>query len=207
MGIFERFSRLLKANVNSLLDRAEDKTKLQEQAILDLEESRKKAQELRIASMAKRKLAVARQEACDKEASSLVREAQALLGSSDETGAKKAIARKQIIASESAGLREEIAEHSRTISTIDHGLEAIDAKIKSLRYNRANEEALHDTSAFDTFKRMEEKIEYREAELEALDELLEAKDQSFPPTESPKTPKSELSLEQEIDALKKKLIQ
>ncbi|HXW60006.1 MAG TPA: PspA/IM30 family protein [Myxococcota bacterium] len=205
MGIIERFSTMLRANLNTLLHKAEDPAKLREQAILDLKESKKKANELKITVLGRKKLAQNEKEACDKTIKALVNEAQALIEAQNEEGAKKIIARKQKMDLDSIRLTEEIALYSQTSNTIDHGLAAIDAKIQSLQNNRVNDESLTDTSAFDTFKRMEEKIEYQEAELEALTELLE--DKSATEVKRPLTPsaKAPLTLEEEIETLRKKL--
>ena len=43
MGIFDRFNRVLKSNLNSLVDRAEDPAKLLDQTVVDMETELKRA--------------------------------------------------------------------------------------------------------------------------------------------------------------------
>ena len=43
MGIFSRFNRVLKSNLNSMLDKAEDPAKLIDQTIIEMEKELKEA--------------------------------------------------------------------------------------------------------------------------------------------------------------------
>lgn len=204
MGIFDRFSNALRSNLNALLNKAEDPAKLHEQIILDLEESKKKAQALLVKCLGANKIAAAKSDACDKAIALYAAQAEALLGAQDEEGAKEIIAAKQKKEQESALLKEEMAANTHAVDTIHQGLQALEKKITILKSARPISDAVNRTDAFDTYSRMEEKIDRQEAEVQALQELLEDKVLPSAPSSS-LGKKPELSLEEELDELKKKM--
>lgn len=191
MGIFKRISDAMHATLNDLLNHIEDPAKINEQNILDLQASKKKAQALLASSLGQKKLASAKKDECDKEIALLLTKAEAFLNNQDEEGANKIMALKISKDQESMKLAQEIKEYDHTIDIINQGMAALDSKISMLRV-KTGSEALNNTSAFDTFDRMEEKVDKKEAEVLALKELLDEENKK-------------LTLEQEIEALKRKM--
>lgn len=220
MGLFERFSKALRANINTLLDKAEDPHKLLEQNLMDLAQSKGKAKKLLIKTMGAKKMAEDKLKACRKLIAELLDNAEAMLASHQEKEARELLAQKKALEQEKAEYEEEIKLHEQTITTIHQGCEALDEKIALLKAKRTagedstkhpltkgelDGEPVFDTSSFDTFSRMEEKIDQNEAELSAMRELLEDQDlQPSTPTAVAKKPQ-DLSLEEELDELRKKL--
>lgn len=191
MGIFNKFKDLVRSQLNDLLDRSEEPEKLHAQRILDLEVYRKTAEKLLTEAMAALKLSE-----------------------------KKLVSFKNVensstpdFASKIELLQKTIEEEQQTITTLRAGLKALDNKIR-LEKSRAapylspeerdlQNDALHDQQSFDTFDRMEEKIERNEAELEALEELFHYLDHQKAPLQ--KTKAELADFETELSELKKKL--
>jgi len=207
MGIFKKIGDLARANLNAWLSQVEDKKKLFEQKILDLEESKKKAHKLLISSMAAVKLAE-QNKARIKRKIEMQHEA-AKRSKKDDEKALNVEEEKQDLIRESQIYDETIEKEHETISTINLGLKAIDEKITSIKNTTSQavaQETIDDDNAFTTFSRMEEKIEMREKEVEALEELLSmnenkdgVKNTSFDEHSDPS------ALEKELEKIKKKL--
>jgi len=169
MGIFKKFSDLIRSNINNLLDQAENPQKLAELALLEAQTSKKKAQALLIQAQSALNLNINQLKSLKLDPNQDPQEIN--------------------------NLEQEKSLHEKTISTIKNGLEAFDRHISSLKSKiTTSNNKSQDPSAFDTFSRMEEKIDQQEAELEALQELLKKPEQE-----------SLTNLEKELEELKKKL--
>ena len=174
MGLIKKFSALLRSNLNTWLDQAENPQKLADLAMLEAEHTKKKAQALLIKAQGAVKLGEDRIK--------ILRDQ--LINGAEEQKIQPHIAK----------IEQEQSINHQTVNIIKNGLKALDNRIKLLQNKtELSPDHVHDTSAFDTFSRIEEKIESSEAQLAALKELFEA--QNVPKT----------SLEEELDALKKKL--
>jgi phage shock protein A len=190
MGIFGRIGTLLKANINDLIAKAEDPEKILNQLILDMKEqlieAKKQvavaiADEKRLKKQLDNELHMARE--WEKKAMMAVRAGRDDL-------AKEALSRKQ----EHDELASEYKAHweaqKAAADKLRDSLRQLNAKIEEAkrrknlliaRQKRAEAQktiqetmsGLNDTSAFDTFDRMSEKIEQMEAEAEASAELAE----------------------------------
>lgn len=190
MGLFSRIGTLLKANINDLVSKAEDPEKILNQLILDMKEqlieAKKQvavaiADEKRLKKQLDNELHMARE--WEKKAMMAVRAGRDDL-------AKEALTRKQ----EHDDLTSEYKAHweaqKAAADKLRDSLRQLNAKIEEAkrrknlliaRQKRAEAQqtiqetmsGLNDTSAFDTFDRMSEKIERMEAEAEASAELAE----------------------------------
>ncbi len=190
MGLFSRIGTLLKANINDLVSKAEDPEKILNQLILDMKEqlieAKKQvavaiADEKRLKKQLDNELHMARE--WEKKAMMAVRAGRDDL-------AKEALSRK----SEHDTLSSEYKAHweaqKAAADKLRDSLRQLNAKIEEAkrrknlliaRQKRAEAQktiqetmsGLNDTSAFDTFDRMSEKIERMEAEAEASAELAE----------------------------------
>ncbi|HXW52913.1 MAG TPA: PspA/IM30 family protein [Myxococcota bacterium] len=211
MGLFKKLGDLARSNINAFLDQIEDKKKLSEQAILDLEDSKKKAKKLLISAMASLKLADLRKAELEKKIGQLVADAEQALTQNNEENARVILAEKQALLVEIETLAEQIAKERAAISALNQGLLAIDKKVANLRTSMtlsAGRDEIENEDAFATFSRMEEKIDFAEHEVQALNELLAESEKS---EQDPKPPATfdkhsdPIALEKEIAALKTKL--
>lgn len=188
MGILDRFSRLLKANINDLISRAEDPEKILNQLILDMKENlieAKKqvavaiADEKRLKKQLDGELNLSRE--WEKKAMMAVRAGRDDL-------AKEALNRKsehdqlatefqaQWEAQKAAAdsLREALRRLNNKIEEAKRKKNLLIARQKRAEAQKAIHQTmgrLNDSSAFDAFDRMEEKIVRMEADAEATAEL------------------------------------
>ena len=188
MGIFGRISTLLKANINDLVSKAEDPEKILNQLILDMKEqlieAKKQvavsiADEKRLKKQLDNELHMARE--WEKKAMMAVRAGRDDL-------AKEALTRKQEHDQLTAEYKAHWEAQKAAADKLRDSLRQLNAKIEEAkrrknlliaRQKRAEAQktiqetmsGLNDTSAFDTFDRMSQKIEQMEAEAEASAEL------------------------------------
>lgn len=199
MSIFKRIGDLVRSNVNDALDKAEDPRKVLEQTILDMEADHKKAKQKLLESMTLTKQTEKQAEAARKTAAEWEAKAMAALKAGNEDLARSALAEKQktdALAGEAESgvaaqrqstedlknqikmLEDKIGEAKRKKDELIARLNAADLQKKqaAIRSGTApGTSAVGDTSSFDTFNRMVEKIENTEAEAEARHELLQDK--------------------------------
>jgi phage shock protein A len=199
VSIFKRISDLVRSNVNDALDKAEDPRKVLEQTIIDMEGDHKKAKQKLLESMTLTKQTEKQAENYRKAAMDWEAKAMAALKSGNEDLARQALAEKQKsdeLANEAEtgvaaqrqstedlkaqikNLEDKIGEAKRKKDELIARLNAADMQKKqaAIRSGTSTDtNAVGDTSSFDTFNRMVEKIENSEAEAEARRELLGSK--------------------------------
>lgn len=197
MGLFDRIKDLLKANINDLLDRAEDPEKMLKQIIIDMEESLDEAVKGLAEVMASEKQMARQQEAAEKQSAEWEARAKMALGKGDQELAKQALASKL----KSDGTAKQYAQMHATLTgqvqALRGQVEELKAKIEEARGKQAILTArsqMADTqkqfaktiggtdskSAFAKFEKMEKKVEQKEAEASAWTEISgEAKDDPF----------------------------
>ena len=199
MSIFKRFSDLIRSNVNSALDQAEDPRKVLEQTILDMEGEHKKAKQKLLESMTLLKTTEKQCEGLKKSAVDWEQKAIAALKANNEELARTALAEKQKaedLATRTGGeveaqkasteqlkvqikqFEDKIGDAKRRKDELIARLNAADMQKKQAAIASGaapGASAVSDSSAFDTFNRMVEKIENTEAEAEARTELMGAK--------------------------------
>ncbi len=191
MGIFSRISDIFKANINDMLDKAEDPEKLVKQIIADMQkELTKSTQALGKAVASERMVEKQYRNACAVSASWESR-AKAALKAGDTELAKKALASK-------VKADEDVANYREMYETISNQTEAIRAQVETLKAKMQEAKSreamliarsqMADTtkelaqsiggidthSSFDKLSKMEEKIERKEAEAAAFSEIIGA---------------------------------
>ncbi len=189
MNIIDRIGTILKANINDLLDRAEDPEKMLTQLIYDMEETYKKAEDQVTEAMALEK----KLERESLAAQALVEQAHTQAVKAVQAGrddlAKKALARRIVLEKRAASLKEELEAQSKAVISLRSQLNALQAKIEDARQQksallarqkrlqaeqtirRSMADLRYAEDAFAAFDRMKEKIEDKEAILEAAKEL------------------------------------
>ena len=191
MGIFQRLSDILKANINDMIDKAEDPEKLVKQIIMDMQKELTKAtQALGKAVASERMVEKQYRNACAISASWESR-AKAALKAGDTELAKKALASKVKADEDVANYREMYETISNQTEAIRSQVEVLKSKIQEAKSREAMliaRSQMADTtkalaqsiggidtkSSFDKLSRMEEKIERKEAEAAAFSEILGA---------------------------------
>lgn len=190
MGIFDRMGKVIQSNLNALLDKTEDDRKLVE-LNLDEMDGQIKAGHQEVVQ------AVAAEKQLDKKCSDLRadverwdRRAELAVRSGDEALAREAIKQKRRISTELETAERVRGEQHDAALKMKQELDRMKQRLGELRLRkgtivaRATQSrdgtgaehlgAKRGSSAFDNFRRMEEKIEGREAEGAAMVEVEEA---------------------------------
>lgn len=220
MGILERISALIKANINELLDRAEDPEKMLNQLIRDMEEGNREAREQVINAMADQKRLEKKYLANLNLAKEWEHKAEVAMRSGDEDSARKALKRAQDYEELSNDLKLALDKQEDNVTELRLQLTALQAKIEEAKQKRGVLVARHrrlkaaqkiresasglkaTDEAFAAFQRMEDRIELEEMRMEAsaeLDEEAEAVEARLAQEEA------ELQIEERLATLKARL--
>jgi phage shock protein A len=190
MGIFDRMGRIIGSNLNALLDKAEDDKKLIELNLDEMDGQVKAGHQEVVQAVAAEKQLQKRCDDLTAEVGRWDRRAELALKSGDEALAREALNQKRRIAGDLAAAQRARAEQYDTAVRMKGELEAMKRKVSELRLRKgtltaraaqartgARAEQLGATggsSAFDNFRRMEEKVEGREAAGSAIQEVEDA---------------------------------
>jgi phage shock protein A len=220
MGILERISSLIKANINELLDQAEDPEKMLNQLIRDMEEGHREAREQVVNAMADQKRLEKKYLANLNLAKEWEHKAEVAVQSSDEDLARKALKRAQDYEESSNDLKLALDKQEDDVTNLRVQLSALQAKIEEAKQKRGVLVARHHRlqaeqkirqsasglkatdEAFAAFQRMEDRIEREEMRVEATAEL----DEEAEATEARLSREEvELQIEERLAALKTRL--
>jgi phage shock protein A len=201
VSIFKRISDMVRSNVNDALDKAEDPRKILEQTILDMEGEHKKARQKLLDSMTLVKQTEKQAQTLRTQANDWEQKAMAALKAGNEELARKALQEKQSSETMATEAETGVAQQKQSTEDLKAQIKNLEEKIEDAkrkkdeliqRLNAAEMQkkqaaivsgttpnAVNDSSAFDTFNRMVDKIENTEAEAEARKELLGTKGPEF----------------------------
>ena len=188
MGIFDRMGKVIQSNLNALLDKAEDDRKLVELNLDEMDEQIKAGHKEVISALAADKQLSKK---CDDLRADVQRwdqRAELALKSGDEALAREALKQKKRASGELEITEKARSEQQAAALKMKDDLERMKQKLAELKMKRGTivaraaaarggAEGLGakgGSSAFDNFRRMEEKIEGREAEGSAMAEVEEA---------------------------------
>lgn len=188
MGLFDRVSRLLRANINDAISKAEDPEKILEQAIIDMQEDLVQLRQAVATAIASQKRTQQQQSQAQSEADNWQRRAQLALQKGDEGLAREALSRKKVQAETATALKTQLDQQTATVDTLKRNLIALEGKISEAKTKKdmlkarasaakANEQLqktvgnLGTSSAMGAFERMEEKVLQMEARSQAAAEL------------------------------------
>jgi len=187
MGIFARISDIFKANINDLLDKAEDPEKMIKQMVIEMEESVNKttlavAQAIANEVSLQKKLEKARKDAIEWENKAM----QALTASRDDL-AKAALERKALAERNQSDLLPLYEQAKATTANLRVQLDKLKAKLDEARMRQSTLIARSQAAkaqkqiaqamsgvgsdAFSKFDKFEQKIEKLEAEAVAFEQL------------------------------------
>lgn len=171
MNLLDRISRLIRANLNDLLRRAEDPEKIIEQAILDMKEALKEAREQVAAAMAEAKRLEREVESHLKEAALWEEKAKEALKAGREDLAKEALRRRKRALDLAEGFKAQLEEQKGLTDRLMTQLKALEAKIDEAEARKklllARKKGVE---AAEAVRRMESRLE-RHPALEAFEEM------------------------------------
>jgi phage shock protein A len=171
MNLLDRISRLIRANLNDLLRRAEDPEKIIEQAVLDMKGALKEAREQVAAAMAEAKRLEREVESHLKEAALWEEKAKEALKAGREDLAKEALRRRKRALDLAEGFKAQLEEQKGLTDRLMTQLKALEAKIDEAEARKklllARKKGVE---AAEAVRRMESRLE-RHPALEAFEEM------------------------------------
>ena len=188
MGLFDRLSRVVRANINDLVSKAEDPEKVLEQAVIDMQEDLVQLRQAVARAIATQKRTEQQYNKNQSEANTWQQRAQLALSKGDENLAREALVRKKSFSDTATSLKTQLDQQSSQVTTLKRSLIALESKIseaktkKDMLRARANAakankqlqdsmSSINTSSAMGAFERMEDKVMQLEAESETAAEL------------------------------------
>ena len=190
MGIFDRLSTMIRSNLNDLISRAENPEKMLNQLIDDMRGNLAKAKQEVAGAIADEKKLQADAEAMRKQAEDWERRAMVAVQEGRDDLAKQALMRYNEALQGAQQLQETWVKHKADTESLKQSLRNLNDKIEEAkrkkniliaRARRAEAQqriqetmsGMGDKSAFESFERMQEKIENQERKAHAAAELQE----------------------------------
>ena len=188
MGILDRVSTLLRANINDLIDRAEDPEKVVKQLIADMNSQLIQVKTQVAASIADEKQLYQRYQDNQAKATDWQQRAELAVEKGQDDMAREALMRRNSFQQTADGFKSQYDEQARQVETLKDALHQLEAKIQDAqtkeelliaRSRRAKAETqirttlsgMDQNSALASFQRVEEKVSQQEARAAALGEL------------------------------------
>jgi phage shock protein A len=188
MAILDRVGTLVRANINDLLDRAEDPEKMIKQLLQDMENQLIQVKTQVAAAIADEQRLKERWQQNQQQADEWQRKAELAVQKGQDDLAKEALARRNTFQQTAAGFKEQYEEQAKQVEQLKDALDKLESKIQEARTKKdlliarsrraQAEQQIHQTMArADTtnvtggFERMEEKIRLQEARAKALGDL------------------------------------
>lgn len=183
MGILDRFSRVIKSNVNSVLDSAEDPEKMVKNTIEEMETSIRQGRKEVVTAMANEKMVAKKQEETLRKTKDWENKALLALKSGDEELAREALKRKkkeEAKAEELEGQRNEAAAYvdelrarvesaEKKVEELQNSQGQISSRVRAARKSTTGSSS--GKSAMDNFDNLASRIESMESEVEAASVL------------------------------------
>jgi phage shock protein A len=188
MGLLDRVSTLIRANINDLISRAEDPEKVIRQLLLDMNNQLIQVKTQVAAAIAQQKQLEKRWQDNQAKAEDYQKKAELAVERGQDDLAKEALTRKRTYQETADGFRQQWTEQSAQVEQLKEALAQLELKISEAntkkdlliaRSRRAKAETtirktlsgLDSGSALSEFERMEEKVEEQEAQAKAYADL------------------------------------
>jgi phage shock protein A len=188
MGIFSRLGSLIKSNLNDLISKAEDPQKMLNQIVVDMQNQLVEAKKQVAVSIADQKRLEKQRDEQSELGKEWERKAMLAVRAGDDTLAKEALRRKSEHDNQLGEFTKQADLQKQAVDKLKDQLRTLNDKIEEAkrkkniliaRQKRAEAQraiqdtmrGLSDTSAFDTFERMSQRVDQIEAEAEASTEL------------------------------------
>jgi phage shock protein A len=188
MGLFDRISRVVRANLNDLVSQAEDPEKVLEQAVIDMQEDLIQLRQAVARTIAEQKRTEQRYNQDLGESNKWQERAALVLSKGDENLAREALTRKKSFSESAATYKAQLEQLTGQVDGLKRNLVALESKISEAKTKKnmlqarakaakANEDLQKTLSGIDTssamsaFERMENKVLDAEARSQAMGEL------------------------------------
>ena len=188
MGLFSRLGTLIKSNINDLISKAEDPEKMLSQVLVDMKNQLVEAKKQVAVAIGDEKRLKKQWDDQIQQAKEWERKAMMAVHAGDDALAKEALVRQKEHEDLTAQFEQQWHLQKDAVEKLKDQLRTLNNKIeeakrkKNILVARAKRaeaqrtiqstmQGLSDTSAFDTFDRMAEKVDQLEAEAEAQGEL------------------------------------
>ena len=189
MAVLERVATLIRANLNDLIDRAEDPEKMIKQVIVDMENQLLQVKTQVAISMADHHLLQKKQAEQADKAAEWMRKAELAVGKEQDDLARAALERYQSFTKMAEAYTQQVADQKQQVETLRRALEQLEQKLGEARQKsdvliaqhrraRALERAsdaqlvMTGTGPAAGFDRMQRKVMHSEAVSQAKSELL-----------------------------------
>jgi phage shock protein A len=188
MGFFDRLSRLLRANLNDLVSKAEDPAKILDQSLADMQGDLVKLRQAVATAIASQRRLQNQAEQADTQAKAWYQRAETALKKGEEALAREALSRRKTYQDTATALSNQVNSQSGQVETLKKSLTALEAKIAEAKTKKdmlkaraqaaqAQEQIqtavsnLGTNNAMAAFEQMEEKVLGLEARSQAAAEL------------------------------------
>ncbi|MGA7937346.1 MAG: PspA/IM30 family protein [Kovacikia sp.] len=188
MGLLDRVSRVVRANLNDLVSKAEDPEKILEQALVDMQEDMVQMRQAVAGAIASQKRTQQQLNQAQTESNNWQQRAQLALQKGDENLAREALLRKKTFTENAATLKAQLDQQTTSVDALKKNLIALEGKISEAKTKKdmlkarasaakANEQlqntvaSMNTGSAMAAFERMEDKVLQMEARSQATAEL------------------------------------
>jgi phage shock protein A len=188
MGLLDRILRVIRANINSLLNQAEDPEKILEQTVTDMQEDLVQLRMAVAQAIATQKRTERQFSQAQSTAEEWYRRAQLALQKGDDHLAREALTRRKSYQETAEAMQEQLQQQGSVVEKLKENMRLLEGKIseaktkKDLYIARARsaqasqkiQEMMGNVStsgALSAFERMEDKVLRLEAQAEAMQEL------------------------------------
>jgi phage shock protein A len=188
MSLLDRVSSLVRANVNDMLDRAEDPEKMIKQYLIDMHNQLIQVKTQVAAAMADEQKLYQRYMDAQNQATDWQHKAELAVQKNEDDLAKEALQRRNSFQETADGFKAQYDEQKKEVEILKTSLQQLESKIQEAETKKdlliarshvadtqnlvhATTDRLNDQSAFDGFGRMEDKVREKEAMAQASSEL------------------------------------
>ena len=188
MGFFDRLSRLLRANLNDLVSKAEDPAKILDQSVADMQADLIKLRQAVATAIASQKRIQNQAEQSEAQAATWYERAELALKKGEEDLAREALGRRKTCTDTATALRTQLQSQAGQVDQLKKSLMQLEGKIAEARTKKemlkaraqaaqAQEQlqsavgSLGTNSSMAAFDQMEEKVQAMEARSQAAAEL------------------------------------
>lgn len=218
MAIFQRIGDLIRANVNDLLDRAEDPEKMVKQIIVDMQEELEKCTSALGQAMGSQRMMKKNMDAALSEAASWEQKAKMALQSGNSDLAKQALERKVAADKNAEQYKQMFDQAAAQVNTIKDQVDALKIKLDEAKSRQSMLIArskmadaqqsmaktlgdMDSASAFNKLDKLEEKIAEKEAQADAFSDLAGVSNAPDPFAKM----ESDSAVDAELERLKKEM--
>lgn len=190
MGLFDRIGRLIRANLGSLVNQAEDPEKILEQTVMDMQNDLIQLRQAVAQAIATQKRTERQASQAQTNANEWYQRAQLALQKGDEVLAREALTRRKSFQDTADALKAQIDQQTSIVTKLKQNMVMLEGKLSEARTKKdmyiararsakasqqLNEmlDRVSPTGAMAAFERMEEKVLQLEARAEATAELNE----------------------------------